>query len=108
MPVIEWDENANLAHAEGHKAGWKEGYEQGVSETEEHYSKEFDLVPDKPEPRKIVQIACGTKAVDQAPGYEIDHDFYALCNDGSTWYIRDAEEGWLNMPPIPQSEIKNG
>lgn len=58
-----------------------------------------EVVPDEPEPtRKIVQIT--TSYID----VNCTEYLYALCNDGSVWYMQDpiAEEKWERLPEIPQ------
>lgn len=48
--------------------------------------------------RKIIQITT------DSDGY-----LYALCNDGSVWnYSSRDEDGWQDIPPIPQGYPHHG
>jgi len=44
--------------------------------------------------RKIIQLTAN------------DYVLYALCDDGTTWYIRGGANKWHPLPPIPQESLE--
>ena len=53
--------------------------------------------------RRVIQIATWGRIAYDRDGLEHKSDgLYALCDDGTMWYLEDAEIIWCSIPSIPQ------
>lgn len=54
--------------------------------------------------RKIIQIA--TMGVENVQTTQCYYITTALCNDGTIWQLRHAEDEWTRLPCVPGVKIK--
>lgn len=54
--------------------------------------------------RKIIQI-CSSSLRDDFVSPDI---LYALCNDGTVWFMETNDKGWIKVQDIPQDDIVEG
>ena len=53
--------------------------------------------------RKIIQIcAAGGAFGDVDGGTNIETELYALCDDGTVWYLTNNTRGWKEIIDVPQ------
>lgn len=53
--------------------------------------------------RKIIQI-CSSSLRDDYIAPDI---LYALCDDGTVWFMESVDKGWHKISDIPQGEEEN-